>query len=76
MGDEFATESAVLGDTFTRQLIKFIEDLEKAGGILKTISQANITPAMIAGESIRQTSKNMADFLKDRLHLSKIVNLK
>jgi hypothetical protein len=76
VGDEFATESAVLGDTFTKQLIKFIEDLEKAGSILKTISQANITPAQIAGESIRDTSKKMAGFLKDRLHLSKIVNLK
>lgn len=76
IGDEFATESAILGDTFTRQLIFFLEDLQKAGGELKTVSQNNITPAMLAGEHIRDTSKKLIDYLNLRIHLSETVNLK
>lgn len=76
IGDEFATESAILGDTFTRELIFFLEDLQKAGGELKTISQKNITPAVLAGEHIRDTASKLIGYLKLRIHLSETVNLK
>jgi hypothetical protein len=79
-GDEFATESAMLGDSFTTQLVRMLENLKNAGNRLQGASTTNPGAAAqsirIAGKEIENATNVMINYLNDKLHLSKIVNLK
>ena len=79
-GDEFATESAMLGDSFTVQLVRMLENLKNAGNRLQGASTTNPGAAAqsirIAGKEIENASNVMINYLNEKLHLSKIVNLK
>jgi hypothetical protein len=79
-GDEFATESAMLGDTFTIQLVRMLENLKNAGNRLQGASTTNPGAAAqsirIAGKEIENATNVMINYLNEKLHLSKIVNLK
>lgn len=76
LGDGFATEAAMLGDSFTFQLVRMLENLENAGTTLKTASEKNLTPIQIAGTTIEEAVKTMLGYLNQRRHLSKTVNIK
>jgi hypothetical protein len=80
LGDEFATEAAMLGDTFTIQLTRLLENLKNAGNRLQGASTTNPGAAAqsirIAGKEIENASNVMINYLNERLHLSKIINLK
>jgi hypothetical protein len=80
LGDEFATESAMLGDSFTIQLVRMLENLKNAGNRLQGASTTNPGAAAqsirIAGKEIENASNVMINYLNEKLHLSKIVNLK
>lgn len=79
-GDEFATESAMLGDTFTIQLVRMLENLKNAGNRLQGASTTNPGAAAqsirIAGKEIENATNVMINYLNEKLHLSKIVNIK
>jgi hypothetical protein len=80
LGDDFATESAMLGDTFTLQLVRLLENLKNAGNRLQGASTTNPGAAAqsirIAGKEIENSTSVMINFLNERLHLSKVVNVK
>ena len=76
LGDAFATEAAMLGDSFTFQLVRMLENLQNAGATLKTASEKNLTPIQIAGTTIEDATKKMLGYLNQRRHLSKTVNIK
>jgi hypothetical protein len=80
LGDGFATESAMLGDSFTTQLVRMLENLKNAGNRLQGASTTNPGAAAqsirIAGKEIENATNVMINYLNERLHLSKIVNLK
>jgi hypothetical protein len=76
LGDAFATEAAMLGDSFTFQFIRLLQNLENAGIQLKMASEKNLTPIQIAGTVIEESVKSMIGYLNDRRHLSKTVNVK
>jgi hypothetical protein len=80
LGDAFATESAMLGDTFTIQLTRLLENIKNAGTSLQGASETNPgASAMnirIAGKEIENAASIMINYLKTRLHLSKTVNIK
>jgi len=76
LGDGFATEAAMLGDSFTFQLIRLLENLQAAGIRLKTTSEKNLTPIQIAGTTIEESVRTMLGYLNERRHLSKTVNVK
>jgi hypothetical protein len=76
LGDAFATESAMLGDSFTIQFTRLLENLQNAGTMLKTTSEKNLTPIQIAGTTIEESIRTMLGYLNERRHLSKTVNVK
>lgn len=80
LGDAFATEAAMLGDTFTLQLVRMLENLKNAGNRLQGASTTNPGAAAqsirIAGKEIESSTNVMINFLNEKLHLSKVVNLK
>jgi len=80
LGDEFVTESAMLGDAFTDQLIRMLQLIESAGNSLLGASTSNpgatAANVKIAGNKITEATRNMISYLDSGLHLSKIVNLK
>jgi hypothetical protein len=80
LGDEFVTEAAMLGDTFTIQLTRMLENLKNAGNRLQGASTTNPGAAAqsirIAGKEIENAANVMINYLNEGLHLSKIVNLK
>jgi hypothetical protein len=80
LGDGFATESAMLGDSFTTQLVRMLENLKNAGNRLQGASTTNPGAAAqsirIAGKEIENATNVMINYLNERLHLSKIVNIK
>lgn len=80
LGDAFVTEAAMLGDTFTIQLTRMLENLKNAGGRLQGASTTNPGAAAqsirIAGKEIENATSVMINYLNERLHLSKTVNLK
>lgn len=80
LGDAFASESAMLGESFTIQLTRLLENLNNAGKRLQGASTTNPGAAAqsirIAGKEIENATTVMINFLNERLHLSKVVNLK
>lgn len=80
LGDASATESAMLGDSFTIQLTRLLENLKNAGQRLQGASTTNPGAAAqsmrIAGKDIENATTTMINFLNERLHLSKVVNVK
>lgn len=80
LGDAFVTEAAMLGDTFTIQLTRMLENLKSAGNRLQGASTTNPGAAAqsirIAGKEIENATNVMINYLNERLHLSKIVSLK
>jgi hypothetical protein len=79
LGDAFATEAAMLGDTFTIQLTRLLEGLNSAANRLQGASSTNPGAAAqsirLAGLEINDSTTKMLNYLKKRLHLSKIVNI-
>jgi hypothetical protein len=80
LGDAFATESAVLGDTFTFQLVRMLDSLKNAANRLQGASTTNPGAAAqsirIAGKEIENATSTMINFLNEKIHLSKVVNVK
>jgi len=80
LGDAFAKESAILGDTFTTQLSRLLDSLKNAGLRMQGASTTNPGAAAqqmrIAGKEIESATIAMINFLNQRLHLSNTVNLK
>lgn len=80
LGDAFATEAAMLGDTFTIQLTRMLENLKNAGNRLQGASTTSPGAAAqsirIAGKEIENATTVMINYLNEKLHLSKIVNIK
>jgi hypothetical protein len=79
LGTAFATEPAMLGETFTVQLRRLLETLVSAANRLKGASSTNPGAAAqsirLAGSEIEDASTKMLNYLKGRNHLSKIVNI-
>lgn len=80
LGDEFVKEPAILGDTFTTELIRMLQCIESAGNNLTGFSTsspgASATLITTAGQDIKAATSTMIQFLRGETHLSKIVNLK
>tara|TARA_R110000868_G_scaffold17175_2_gene75793 strand:+ start:2278 stop:3513 length:1236 start_codon:yes stop_codon:yes gene_type:complete len=80
LGDELASEQAMLGTTFTIQLKRLLENLVSAASYLQDASTSNpgttAVKARIAGKQIKQASQDMLTYLNEELHLSKTTYIK
>lgn len=80
LGDTFVTEQAMLGNVFTKQLIRMLESINVASTLLKGASTTNPGAAAMsiraAGVKMEKASQIMINYLNNEYHLSKIVKLK
>ena len=80
LGGQSAIEPALLGNTFTTQLIMLLNSLIVAATYLQDSSETSraITAqkTRIAGQEIKSASQVLLNFLKTDNHLSKITYLK
>jgi len=80
LGDAFVTEQAMLGNVFTKQLVRMLESIFEASTLLKGASTTNPGAAAMsiraAGIKMEESTQIMINYLNNKYHLSKIVKLK